>query len=205
MLMDVQLPDMDGYDATRIIRGEERARDAVPVPILAMTANPMDDNRRACLEAGMDGFIAKPVNREGMIRMIDESLSTHGVVEMSFDSRPAGASAEDGPPAGLRRLEDSEILDRIVFGQFSSDVGADYRDALDEEFASETTGKVTSIAAAIAERNFAEAQRLSHSLKSGAGTFGAVALQKCAERIELASAAADSEALAQLHREGLDH
>jgi signal transduction histidine kinase/ActR/RegA family two-component response regulator len=62
VLMDCQMPGMDGYDATRALRqnGIRDRRDR-PVPIVALTANAFDDDRRRCLEAGMDGFLAKPI------------------------------------------------------------------------------------------------------------------------------------------------
>jgi CheY-like chemotaxis protein len=62
VLMDCQMPGMDGYDATRALRqnGITDRRDR-PVPIVALTANAFDDDRRRCLEAGMDGFLAKPI------------------------------------------------------------------------------------------------------------------------------------------------
>ncbi|MEX2455527.1 MAG: ATP-binding protein [Rhodospirillaceae bacterium] len=200
VLMDVQLPDMDGYEATRLIRDEERERGSAPMPVLAMTANPMEDNRRACIEAGMDGFIPKPVNRVGMIRQIDDCLRSSGVPEVADKAGVPEVAGMDGLSSALP-AGDAVLLDREIFGQFSDDVGADFRDEIVEEFAAETTGKVSAIAAAIHSREFAEAQRLSHSLKSGAGTFGAVALQRCAERIEAASRAEDIEALRRLHAE----
>jgi TMAO reductase system sensor TorS len=200
VLMDVQLPDGDGYDATRKIRDGETARSRKRLPILAMTANPLDDNREACLAAGMDGFIAKPVNRALMIRQIDEALRNAGHEAQQMPAPPQGAAGEP-PPVDGALPDDVDILDRHVFGQFSSDVGPDYRDVLIEEFATETAGKVDAIGAAIASGNFDEAQRLSHSLKSGAGTFGAIALQKCAERIEAASADGDPDRLVRLQPE----
>lgn len=192
VLMDVQLPDMDGFEATRLIRSSEQVAGAPAIPIVAMTANPLDDNRRACLDAGMIGFIPKPVNRGQMIRQVDEALRALGLPEVDDNAEPA---QEDKAPVVLSRtFDEREILDKLVFGQFSSDVGADFRDVLVEEFATETAGKVYAIVTAIEAGSFAEAQRLSHSLKSGAGTFGAIALQRCAERIEMAAAAGDADA-----------
>ena len=188
VLMDVQLPDMDGYAATRRIRAGNGSGDGVP--ILAMTANPMDDNRQACLNAGMNGFVAKPIDRALMIRVIDENLSQRGLAERVLDAAPRD-DAESMP--------DLPLLDRPVFRQFSSDVGADYCDTLIREFAAETAQKVEAIGAAVRGGDYEEVQRLAHSLKSGAGTFGAVALQRQAERLEQAGADGARDTLGRLH------
>ena len=62
VLMDIQLPGIDGYEATRRIRRAESDADARPVPIFALTADALETGRKACLVAGMDGFLTKPVD-----------------------------------------------------------------------------------------------------------------------------------------------
>jgi PAS domain S-box-containing protein len=64
VLMDVNMPDMDGVEATRRIRAAEHERAAARTPIIALTANAFDEDREACLAAGMDRFLAKPLDRE---------------------------------------------------------------------------------------------------------------------------------------------
>jgi len=66
VLMDVNMPEVDGIEATRRIRAAESERGAARTPIIALTANAFDEDREACVDAGMDGFLAKPLDREGL-------------------------------------------------------------------------------------------------------------------------------------------
>ncbi|HEX9933605.1 MAG TPA: response regulator, partial [bacterium] len=70
LLMDVQMPEMDGFEATRRIRENEKGDDR-HVPILAMTAHAMKGDREKCLEAGMDGYVSKPIRAEELYKAID--------------------------------------------------------------------------------------------------------------------------------------
>ena len=91
ILMDVQMPELDGLQATRAIRalpGYER------VPILAMTANAFEEDRRACLEAGMDDFVAKPVDPFALRATLEAWLTAAG----ARSSGPASEAPASGPP-----------------------------------------------------------------------------------------------------------
>jgi CheY-like chemotaxis protein len=74
VLMDVQMPDMDGFEATRLIRQRESGKRRVPV--VALTAHAMQGDRERCLAAGMDGYVTKPVQSEQLSRVIAEVLQT---------------------------------------------------------------------------------------------------------------------------------
>ena len=74
ILMDIQMPVMDGYEATRRIRALEN-RELAEIPILAMTANAFDEDRRAAEENDMDGFLAKPIQMEKVIHLLKQVLS----------------------------------------------------------------------------------------------------------------------------------
>lgn len=73
VLMDIQMPVMDGYEATRRIRHLARAEHA-SIPIIAMTANAFDEDRRAALECGMDGFVSKPLDLKELISVLNSVL-----------------------------------------------------------------------------------------------------------------------------------
>jgi two-component system, sensor histidine kinase and response regulator len=74
ILMDVQMPDMDGFEATRLIRREQQVR-GVYVPIIAMTAHAMTGDRERCLAAGMDDYVSKPINRQS----VEQALARHSM------------------------------------------------------------------------------------------------------------------------------
>lgn len=74
ILMDGEMPEMDGFEATRLIRREERARDWPRVPIVALTAHILDEHRQAGIEAGMDAYLGKPVDRTELYATLERLL-----------------------------------------------------------------------------------------------------------------------------------
>ena len=74
ILMDIQMPVMDGYEATRRIR-KLRNKEQAAIPIIAMTANAFDDDRRAAEACGMNGFISKPIDLDEVIRVLKSIIS----------------------------------------------------------------------------------------------------------------------------------
>ncbi|NLK19396.1 MAG: response regulator [Synergistaceae bacterium] len=74
ILMDVQMPEMDGLECTRTIRDRESRAGQKPVAIVAMTAYAMEGDRQKCLDAGMDDYIAKPVEAEKLREIIGKNL-----------------------------------------------------------------------------------------------------------------------------------
>ncbi|MBM4117767.1 response regulator [bacterium] len=101
LLMDLQMPILDGFAATRLIREEERA-DGGHLPIIAMTAHAMAGARERCLAAGMDGYVAKPVRQETLLAEIDavlRRLAESGAADSGLD---AEAALTDKEPAGPR-------------------------------------------------------------------------------------------------------
>ncbi len=82
VLMDCQMPEIDGYEATKIIRDEKSSVKNHKVPIIAMTANAIDGDREKCLEVGMNDYISKPIN----IQKFDDVISRNiGNISKSID------------------------------------------------------------------------------------------------------------------------
>jgi CheY-like chemotaxis protein len=80
ILMDVQMPEMDGYDATQAIRAAERGS---RVPIVAMTAHAMRGDQERCLEAGMDAYLAKPIRAQALFEVVNRIARQRALAESS--------------------------------------------------------------------------------------------------------------------------
>ncbi|MET0533915.1 MAG: response regulator, partial [Steroidobacter sp.] len=119
VLMDCQMPKLDGYQATAAIRAFEAERGRPRVPILAMTANAMEGDRERCLAAGMDDYLAKPVTRATLAAALQRWLPTPN--DSTFDPTPVApqqtAAADTGVDndtlANLRALFDGEIAEVV--------------------------------------------------------------------------------------------
>jgi PAS domain S-box-containing protein len=218
VLMDVQMPDLDGLEATGLIRERERGTGR-HLPIIAMTAHAMKGDREQCLAAGMDGYVAKPIHPRELFEALEALPSPPvpqgeaGAPAPSANGTPAGreGGAEAADPNGL--VDEAEALSRV-------DGDADLLRELVELFLASCDEQLAALLRAV-ERNDAQALRLtSHCLKGAVATFGARAAYEAALRLEALgkegdlSGAADAyaalaeavgrlkPALARLRREG---
>jgi len=122
--MDLQMPEMDGFAATAAIREMEKLRGG-HLPILAMTARAMKGDRECCLEAGMDGYVAKPVNPKDLLAAINELLSNlpeaaapAGVqfpenYDMNSSEAQTSASKSDSMPGDSPAIDFGALLQRV--------------------------------------------------------------------------------------------
>src|ERR1043165_9044646 len=89
VLMDLQMPEMDGFEATAVIRKRERETGSARVPIIALTAHAMQGDRQRCLDADMDGYVAKPIKPVELFEVIDRVIAAHAANAGAFGSSPS--------------------------------------------------------------------------------------------------------------------
>ncbi|BCG82421.1 ATP-binding protein [Mesorhizobium sp. 113-3-3] len=163
VLMDMQMPVMDGIEATRAIRAA-----GCVVPIIAMTANASDEDRRRCLAAGMNGFEAKPIT---MARL--EAL-------LAGLARPAGAAPQTICPPGPTSQEDGAAADPRA-RELIDILGKDAFDRLMDAFLEDSAALLRDLHRALSTSDRALADRTLHSLKGAAANIGLTALAALAE------------------------
>lgn len=176
VLMDIQMPVMDGYEATRIIR-EDGNYDALP--IIAMTANAMVEDRQRCLDAGMNDYITKPINTKMMFATLAQWITPgdHDIPEPS--PAPATAAASHAALPELPGIDSASALARLE-GNLSI-----YQRLL-SKFCSNQRDAITQLKDALNRDNQEGALRIAHTLKGTAGTIGATALFKKTKSLEAA-------------------
>lgn len=181
ILMDIQMPGMDGLEASRIIREEERASGR-RIPIVAMTAHAMPGDRERCLEAGMDGYLAKPIRLEGLIQEIQRVTE-----DQAAASPPMPAEGETG---SMNPLVDSEAALARVGGdsQLLSELAGLFLDEYPRLLAGVDDG--------IRSGNLDAARGCAHQLKGLLAQFGCEQGRLIAIELEDAAKQGNSDAAA---------
>jgi signal transduction histidine kinase/CheY-like chemotaxis protein len=166
ILMDVQMPELDGFEATRMIRQMEAGR-ACRTPIIAMTAHAMKGDRERCLAAGMDDYVAKPVRREELEAAINRVLSQ---APRTVETPPPVAT-----PAPL--LDQAGALERL-----GGDVAL--LTELVSLFLQDAPKLIAEIHSALAQQDADALRRAAHSLKGASAYIGATTASEIAYRLE---------------------
>jgi two-component system, sensor histidine kinase and response regulator len=177
ILMDCQMPVMDGYAATREIRGNPALRD---IPILAMTADVMAGDREKVLAAGMLDHIAKPINVDNMFATISKWIRPQQSPPL-----PVSLPAQRSPHATETAFNHLDGIDAQAGLAATGGNGALYRRLL-LRFRDSERAFDARFAAAQSDPDPKAAERLAHSLKGTAGNIGAVAVQAAAGKLERA-------------------
>jgi two-component system sensor histidine kinase/response regulator len=175
VLMDCQMPVMDGYEATRTTRQNELVQGkGAHVPIVAMTANAMPGDREGCLAAGMDDYLSKPFKREGLGAILARWLT--GDASRATMQRKQVASPEP--------LADTDMtLNLEMLGQLREMFEGDLSGVL-QAYLVDAQGQIGAMANAIERDSCVELGRAAHSLKSTSRSVGAEGVANLAAELE---------------------
>ncbi len=212
VLMDCQMPEMDGYEATRAIRSAETARNGAAghIPIVALTAHALEGDREKSLEAGMDDHLSKPFTFDQLTEVLAKYLPFQRV-ELDVASHPVyDESIGNGALTPVRRQdgEDSSGIDRTVLDRIRA-IEAQGSTGLFTTvvtyYINESPGTIASLRKAVEANDAGTMQELAHSLKSASANVGAQTVAGLCKEMELAGRAkttqAGPELLLQIERE----
>ncbi|MEM8684505.1 MAG: response regulator [Pseudomonadota bacterium] len=202
VLMDCQMPVMDGYTATKAQRSREETADSGRVPIIALTANALSDDRQKCLDAGMDDFISKPFTRQQLIDVLSDwkqKIHTGG-------DTTAGAATVSQAMAVSRDIEhraaanddNAEILDETAIQQILAidpDNGQTLLNGIIDTFCSTAGDLVDSMLDAANSDDMDGVAQAAHSLKSSSASVGAMRLSALSKALETSAKQADRHAV----------
>jgi two-component system, sensor histidine kinase and response regulator len=183
VLMDLQMPVMDGMTATRKIREWETSGH---IPIIALTANAMTGDRELCEAAGMDGYLTKPIEVERLRNI----LAKFGL------EKPDAAAMNDVAPVANHSVAGAAPVNLGEF-QRLTDGDQAFAQELVSTFILSGEQQLTEIAAALAENDGAALAKAAHKLRGASANIHARGLTSLAERLEIDSAAADTQTLDQ--------
>jgi two-component system, sensor histidine kinase and response regulator len=180
VLMDMQMPVMDGIAATKAIRSNPRF---AALPVIAMTANAMDRDRETCLAAGMNGHIAKPIDPDKLFEALLLWIRPRAASAAASIAAAASVSVSS-PPAPSGDL----VIASIDVANALKRCGGNRKryESLLQRFADSQSNAVEDLRAALAANDSLTAQRIAHSLKGAAANLGAQALAEAAAAAEAA-------------------
>ncbi len=201
VLMDLQMPQLDGFEATRAIRDPTSAVRNHKIPIIALTAHAMTGDKDRCLKAGMDDYVSKPISRQKMAWVLEKWLpKDKDGWAAAQEKKPELPTMSSAPPSDSHEpcvFDRAALLDRVMNDE-------PLMLEVVELFLVDALKQVCALKEALASNAAESAERLAHSIKGAAGTVGADAIRLAAIDIEQTIRAGDltaaSSRVSQLER-----
>ncbi|MBE0619751.1 MAG: response regulator [Burkholderiales bacterium] len=208
VLMDCQMPELDGFAATREIRAQE-GTDRTRTPIVALTANAYAEDRQRCLDAGMDDYLAKPFNRADLTAMLlrwipaaPQAPGAGGSSSPTPSSAPAAMQSAPPPPA--HDVQNANVTPPAVFDPAvlescllpGTGIGSNLARKVIRLFIDQSAKLLAVIESASAAGDTQALRGAAHTLKSSSASVGATAISAVAKELDVLASAEQAEAIA---------
>ncbi|HYM86848.1 MAG TPA: ATP-binding protein [Pseudoxanthomonas sp.] len=194
VLMDCQMPVLDGYTATREWRDREvLQQSSLRLPIVAMTANAMAGDRQRCLDAGMDDYLSKPVSREQLENCLQRWLPGRASFALRSVAPPAAALPQMNPIVAVDRVRTITpsvfpVLDHSMLEELQ-EIAGDETARIIGLFLEDAPRLIATLETASTVPDLEAMRDAAHTLKSSSANVGAMALSTAAKRVELGARA----------------
>jgi CheY-like chemotaxis protein/HPt (histidine-containing phosphotransfer) domain-containing protein len=200
VLMDVQMPDMDGMEATRKIRDPGSGVINPHAPIVALTAHAMAGDRQRCLDAGMDDYLAKPIKPQELADVLARWLPRESArCSSPEEPGPSGATEPSSPVETTPAYGEVIFDEAVLVGLFEGD-----RQTVDEvlaDFLGDVPRLIAVLKGAVEADDHANVRLQAHTLKGASATVGAQALRLLSAQLEESSTAGSLGKAASLMRD----
>ncbi len=171
ILMDCMMPDMDGYESTRLIREEEVRLGQKRIPIVALTANALEGDRESCLATGMDDYLSKPFRIEALQATLKRLTGVSNITHQPEKPPPVDEKQVNRAPLGmLRKMGEASLVQKVL-----------------QLFFANTPLQLEKIKTGLLANDSEAVRHAAHSLKSAAANVGAVQLSELARILENAA------------------
>jgi len=182
VLMDCQMPEVDGYTATATLRKREAQRSAARMPVVALTANALQGDRERCLAAGMDDYLTKPFHREALSAMLARWLPGCSTINPGSEAKAVALARAPGLP----------VIDMAALDAIRSLGGTETPDLLEQIirlYLDSAPQLMASIRDGLAAVDNDKVRMAAHTLKSSSANLGAGRLAEVCKKLELAARA----------------
>ena len=177
ILMDCHMPEMDGFEATRKIRETEKESNMARIPVVALTANAMQQDREECLNAGMDDHLSKPYTRLQIRATLERWLS-----QKAAAPTPKPEKTETVAATPIDQILDKTALDGIRALQMEG--APDVLESVISLYLDDAPKLMERLKHAVAANDAPEIERAAHTLKSSSASLGALKVSELCKRLE---------------------